>query len=159
MTRRKSKARSGTWIERQVYASKAFWSLSGTAKGMLILFLSKRDMSKNHEVLNLRSIYLTYKELENLFGTDEFGKPQGLSRASIARGIKDLMAKGFIEIVRQGGTYQSDKTVYGLTDDWKRWSKGLTIREKQKGKAASRNTANENLNPTTEPIHTLTTVP
>lgn len=134
-------------MTREIYTSEAFWALSGTAKGLLLLFLGKRDMSKKREVLNQKNITLTYLELENLFGNDAFGKPRGLSRASIPRGIKDLMEKGFIEIVRQGGGYQKDKTIYGLTDDWKWWQPGTVVRQKQKGKAAARNTVENNFNP------------
>lgn len=134
MSRKKGKAPSGTWISRELYTSRAFWALSGTAKGMLILFLSKRDMSKNHEVLNRHNITLTYLGLENLFNCNYGEKPKGLSRGSISRGISDLMAKGFVEIVRQGGAYQNDKTIYGLTDEWKWWSPGTVFRERQIGK-------------------------
>ena len=91
-------------------------------------------MDKQHNCVNKRNITLTYKELENLHGEDSTGKPSGVSRGSIARGIKDLMAKGFIEIVRQGGGYQQDKTVYGLSDDWEWWIPGSIVRQKSPGK-------------------------
>ena len=97
------------------------------------MFLGKRDMSRDHEVLNRKSITLTYLELENLFGTDAFGKPWGIARGSISRGLDDLMAKGFIEVVRQGGTFKNDKTIYGLCDDWKWWTPGRVVRKRQKG--------------------------
>lgn len=132
----KKKAPSGTWVPRELFMSRAYWALSSTAKGMLLLFLSKRDMSKKHEVLNRKNITLTYLELENLFGDDTFMKPKGLSRGSITRGIKDLLAKGFIEIVRQGGAYQKDKTIYGLTEEWKHWAPGVVFRTKGKGRNA-----------------------
>lgn len=136
MGRKKNRAPSGTWMTRDMFTSKAFWALSGTAKGLLILFLSKRDMNKQHEVLNRRNITLTYKELENLFGIDAFGRSKGLSRGSITRGIKDLLAKGFIEIVEQGGAFQKHKTIYGLTDEWKWWSSGTVMREKERGRSS-----------------------
>ena len=136
MGRNKSKAAPGTWITREMSTSQAYCALSGSAKGMLVMFLLKRDMNKRHEVLNRQNITLTYKELENIFGPDAFGRPQGLSRGSITRGIKDLLAKGFIEIVEQGGAYQKHKTIYGLTDDWKWWNSGTVIRKKEKGRSS-----------------------
>jgi hypothetical protein len=90
------KKQSGTWVQRDLLFSRAFWSLSGTAKGMLLLFLMKRRMDKKHNILNARSIIMTYKELEHIFDPDESEKivglshlgcspehPSGLSRASI----------------------------------------------------------------------------
>ncbi len=131
--------------------SKAFWALSGTAKGMLLQFLMKRNMDKKHNILNKRNITMTYKELENLHGCDLFGKADGLSRGSIARALKDLMAKGFIEIVRQGGAYQKDKTIYDLTDDWKWWTRGTVIRKKSPGKKAGYHALQKKQPPQPEP--------
>lgn len=145
--KRKGKAKPGTWLTRDLLKSRAFWALTATAKGMLHMFLLKRDMDHNHNCINRQNITLTYLELENLFDEKIEGEPNGLSRASISRGTKDLLAKGFIEIVKQGGAYQKDKTIYGLTDDWKRWRPGEVIRKKQKGKKAARLTHEENLNP------------
>ena len=89
---------------------------------------------------------MTYKEVENMFGENSDGTPDGIARGSIARGIRDLMAKGFIEIVRQGGAYQKDKTIYGLTDDWQLWRKGSVVREKQSGKRSGYHALQNNLN-------------
>lgn len=129
----RKKAKSGTWVTRIMMHSKAYWALNSTAKGLLILFLMKRDMSKQHECMNCKALTMTYLELENLYGPDPFGKPQGLARSSINRGLTDLRAKGFIEIIRQGGTYQKDKTIYGLCEHWKRWVPGQIIDQKTKG--------------------------
>lgn len=155
----RKKARSGTWIERDLLRARAFWALSGTAKGLLFLFLLKRDMTKQHVCLNCRNITLTYKELENLHGEGLNGKPSGISRGSIARGIKELMAKGFIEIVRQGGAYQQDKTIYGLTNEWKLWVPGMVVREKAPGKKSGYHALQKNPTTTTGTIHTTITGP
>jgi len=147
MGHKSGKAKSGTWVTRALLRSKAFWALSSTAKGLLFQFLLKRDMDKQHNCVNRKCLTLTYKELENIFGKSSDGTCSGLARASIARGLKDLMAKGFIEIIRQGGAYQKDKSIYGLTDDWQWWHHGLVIREKQPGKKAARETHEKNFNP------------
>lgn len=121
-------------MTREMARSRAYWALSGTAKGVLLEFLLKRDFDCKHNLLNKRNITMTYKELENLFGEGVDGKPRGVSRGSVTRAIKDLLAKGFIEIVRPGGAFKQDKTIYGLTDDWKWWVPDKVIREKMPGK-------------------------
>ena len=148
MGRKKGKAKSGTWFTREMACSRAFVALSSTAKVILIQFLLKRDMDNNHNVINKNSITMTYKELENLFGEDAFGKKGGgLPRSSISRGFDDLLAKGFIRVVRLGGAYQKDKTVFGLSDDWKHWYKGTVFNKRQKGNKPSTLTYKNNFNP------------
>ena len=80
---------------------------------------------------------MTYAELENIFNrgrNNQFGakKKDGISRPRIIRAFNDLMAKGFINIVRQGGAYQQDKTIYALTDDWQWWQPGRVIFKRPK---------------------------
>jgi len=139
--------------------SEAYWSLNGTAKGMLLLFLLKRDMDARHICLNCRSLTLTYKELEALHGTNLDGTTKGIARTSISRAIADLMEKGFIDIVRQGGAYQQDKTIYALVDDWLFWVPGRVVKKKTPGKQAGYFALKKK--PTTEliPIHTTELIP
>jgi hypothetical protein len=146
----RKKAKSGTWVTREMLFSRAYWALNPPASKMLLLFLLKRDMDKKHNLLNGKSITMTYLELENMFvanlgrkiaGIEPrtiSGQPTGMSKASIARGFHDLLAKGFVEIVKQGGAYRKDKTIYGLTEDWQWWTEGAIIREKSKGKKVAR---------------------
>ena len=157
--RKKGKAKPGTWVTREMLNSKAFWALSSTAKGMLFQFLLKRDMDKNHTLLNGNNITLTYKELEAIHGENLDGSPCGLARGSITRGFKDLLEKGFIKIVRQGGAYHKDKTIYGLTHEWEYWQPGAVIREKQPGKKAGYEALKKKSTTITGPIHTTITGP
>jgi hypothetical protein len=136
MADRKVKLPSGTWIEREMYLSKAFWSLTGAASQLLILFLGKRKRdhikdhkgNKSYNWINLNNITMTYKELENLWyhplKTYLPGEAKGITQPRITRAIDELLAKGFIEIVKPGGAYKQDKAVYGLIDKWKTWKKG-----------------------------------
>jgi len=142
----RNKAKSGTWVTREMMLSKAYWALNSTAKGILILFLMKRDMNKRHECLNCKELTMTYLELENLHGKKADGSPDGLSRSSITRAITDLMAKGFLQIIRQGGAFQKDKTIYGLCDDWKYWVLGRVVNEKPSGKRVGYAASSNNLN-------------
>ena len=105
-----------------MFTSPAYLSLSGVAPQMLTLFLAERDFNDKYECLNCNHITMTYIKLEEL----------GISRPRIARGRDDLMAKGFIKIVRQGGAYQQDKTIYALTEDWRWWQTGQVIYERPK---------------------------
>lgn len=150
----KSKAKSGTWFPREMSRSRAYWALSGTAKGILLQFLMKRNMNNQHHCTNINELTMTYKELENIFGKKPDGKPDGVSRGAITKGLNDLLAKGFISIIKQGGAFQKDKTIYGLTDDWKQWRKGDVLRTKPRGRNAGRPTHKDNfgnfLNPTGE---------
>jgi hypothetical protein len=150
----RKKAQSGTWMTRAMIFSRAYWALSSSAKGILILFLMKRDMNKKHECLNCKELTMTYLELENLHGKKADGSPDGLSRSSITRGINDLMAKGFIEVIRQGGAYQKDKSIYGLCEDWKFWVPGKVCHMRPQGKRVGYVNKLSNLNGQNE-THTL----
>jgi hypothetical protein len=138
MGKKKGKFKSGTWVERELFLSRAYLSLKGFAPQMLVLFLGKRDMNKKtHECLNKNNITMTYAELENIFNRgrhNQYGAKtkDGISRPRITRGFNDLMAKGFINIIRQGGAYQQDKTIYALTDDWSWWQPGQVIYKRPK---------------------------
>jgi hypothetical protein len=44
-----------------------------------------------------------------------------LNQQSVSRAIDELLAKGFIEIVHQGGLGEHDKARYALIDDYQQW--------------------------------------
>jgi hypothetical protein len=121
---------SSTMVVASMFLSPAFLSLGhrGTAEVVsacsvqfLILLLGKRQFSKkdrkgskSRQCLNCKALTLTYKELE----------ARGISQQRATRCIDELLAKGFIEIIHQGGCYDKDKTVFGLVDDYLRWRPG-----------------------------------
>jgi hypothetical protein len=134
MARKKGKkAPPGTWLERDLFTSRAYLELTGFAPQLLVLFLAKRDMSSDRLVRNKDTITLTFLELENIYhrhetqGQQAFrgNLPRGISRPRIVRAIDSLLAHGFIRIIRRGGAYQQDKTVYGLVEDWRLWRSGI----------------------------------
>lgn len=132
---KKGKTKSGTWILREMAMSRAYLSLGCFAPQLLVLFLLKRDIDKNHNCLNSNSITMTYAELENIYnqGIQNKGLPKdGITKTRILRAIEELMAKGFIKIVHRGGTYKQDKSIYALTDDWKYWQKGMVFFKREK---------------------------
>jgi hypothetical protein len=164
------KAAPGTWVERDLFNSRAYLELTGFAPQLLILFLGKRDISSDRLVRNKDAITMTFAELEGFYLSHESkglrglreDLPKGISRPRIVRAIDGLLSHGFIRIVRRGGAYQQDKTVYGLVDDWRLWQPGNAIRTREpdtramgyNGKRKKSNLAYE-----TVPIHTNETVP
>lgn len=136
---RSKKAAPGTWLERDMFTSRAFLELRGFAPQLLILFLGKRDIDRDKRVLNKDSIYMTFLELENIYHRHESkglargreGLPRGITRPRIVRAFDKLLAHGFLRIVRRGGAYQKDKTVYGLCDDWMLWQPGIVFKRRE----------------------------
>jgi hypothetical protein len=129
---RKQLSRNGygkyTSIETEMVISKAFLSLSGTCKNILLLFLLKRHLRfKKGKVpicINPDELYMTYKELES--------QPFGYHPETIRRSFKTILARGFIKIVHQGGAYKKDKTIYGMSDKWRIWEPGKDFSPKTK---------------------------
>lgn len=165
------KAPPGTWLERDLFHSRAFLELSGFAPQLLILFLSERDMNNPGRVVtNKDAINMTYVELEKIYSSYESqglkatrkDLPKGICRPRIVRAIDCLLAHGFIRIVRRGGAYLMDKTVYGLVDDWRLWQPGIVYRTREPDtRQRGYNGRLKKSNPAYEavPIHTNETVP
>ena len=125
MGKRKS---GGTFIERELFESDAFFSLSGFAPQLLILFLGKRNFQKGNGkrkpmCVNKNSIRFTYAEMT---------KKHGIKQPRFTRAIDDLLEKGFISIEYQGGACQGDKTVYALVDKWLLWRPGMVMEKRKK---------------------------
>lgn len=136
------KAAPGTWIDRDLFYSRAFLELSGFAPQLLILFLGKRKISKDKTVINKDNITMTYAELEKLYLKHESkglasasdNLPKGISRPRIVRALDNLLAHGFIRIMKRGGAYQQDKSIYGLVEDWRLWRPGTVFLKREPDK-------------------------
>ena len=120
----------GTWVERELFESKAFIALRGVAPQVLILFLARRWFDKiGHKgkekrvCTNCHSIYFSYIEAEKKFG---------ITKSRFSRALGDLLAKGFIDVVHKGGGYQQDKSIYALSDNWLRWRPGSVFEKRKK---------------------------
>jgi len=120
----------GTWIEREMFESKAYLSLSGFAPQLLTLILGKRQFIKvgrkgkeKRVCINCDKINITYVEFKNRYG---------ISQPRLTRAKKDLLAKGFIATVYRGGTYRQDKGIYALSDKWIIWQPGMVFEEWKK---------------------------
>ena len=120
----------GTWIERDIFLSPSYLRLKGTAPQVLVIFYGKRKFikvksKKNNKksiCTNCDHITFTYKEAESL----------GLSKPQFTRAIDELLAKGFISIVHQGGSYKKDKTVYKISEKWRIWKPGNVFETRNK---------------------------
>jgi hypothetical protein len=107
----------GTFVERELFESPAFIALSGVAPQMLIYILGKREMPKTNKgriCVNANELKLSYIELGKL----------GITQPRATRGFNDLLAKGFIKLIHQGGGFQKDQSVYGLSNQYLLWKKG-----------------------------------
>ena len=117
-----------TSIETEMIISKAFWTLNGSCKNILMLFLLKRKLKflkgKTPTCTNPDELSMTYKELEN--------PPFEYHPEQIRRCFKTLLGRGFIKIIHQGGAYQKDKTIYGISDNWRLWESGNDFSLKKK---------------------------
>ena len=127
----------GTWVERDLYTSRAFHALTGFAPQLLVMFLGKRDMRKKngkYVCINQENITMTYAELENIYPRRKYEEnlPKGITRTRINAALKQLLAKGFIKIIHHGGGFQQDKSIYALIDDWRLWWPGQVIYERPK---------------------------
>jgi hypothetical protein len=119
----------GTFIKAEMIQSPAFGALKGCGPQLLAIFMLKRDFRQfpgkkgrnNRVCVNSKELTFTYIEAEKTYG---FTKPR------FSRGIDELLAKGFISIVKLGGAWQQDKTVFSLSDRWKRWKEGIVFEER-----------------------------
>jgi hypothetical protein len=115
----------GTFVERDLFQSKPFISLSGVAPQVLINFLGKRifvsikkrGRKTERQCINCDSLKFPYVEAKRL----------GISQTRFTRAIDDLLAKGFISVVHKGGTGEGDLSRYAISDKWQLWQKGRVI--------------------------------
>ena len=128
----KPKLPAGTWVKRDLFKSKAFWSLKGIAPQVLILLLGKRHLKKIKHgkreewiCTNCDDLNFTYIEAE---------KEYGISKSRFSRAIGELLAKGFISIAHRGGAYKQDKSIYALSDKWMLWQPGTIFETREKVK-------------------------
>lgn len=120
----------GTFIERELYESKAYLSLSGFAPQLLTLVLGKRQFEKQGRpgkekkiCRNCDSLNITYTEFFNHYG---------ITQPRMTRALDELLAKGFLTTVRPGGAFRQDKAVYALSTNWCIWQPGTVFETRKK---------------------------
>ena len=121
----KKKLPGKIWIDRDMSQSKAYLALRGFAPQLLILVLGKRQYEKRGRkgkekwvIVNGDKINITYTEFKSKYK---------ITQPRLTNAIDHLLAKGFISIIRPGGTYRQDKAVYKLSDNWIIWQPGMVF--------------------------------
>ena len=104
--------------------SQAWMSLSNPGHKVItdVLFqltiedISGRSKKPKWICTNPDTIQLLYKGLTE--------SPYNMQRKSITRGIDELLGKGFIKVVEQGGSKKGHASIYGLSEAYLKWKKG-----------------------------------
>jgi len=118
MTAKKS---THIYIEKDILNSKAFGSLrKGSSVIVYFDFLMKRIITrgtakrgKNRWVIvNNGEIEYTYSEAR---------KKRGFTKPRFRDAIKELVEKGLIDITHAGGGYDGDKSLYAISDRWRKY--------------------------------------
>ena len=128
------KSPPGTWIEREMFESKAFLSLKGFAPQLLILILAKRQFvthgrsgRQKRVCTNCDKLNITYTEFNNRYG---------ITQPRMTRSIDQLLEKGFLSVVYPGGTYRQDKAIYSLSTNWMIWQSGMMFESRERESVA-----------------------
>uniref|UniRef100_A0A6M3J678 Uncharacterized protein n=1 Tax=viral metagenome TaxID=1070528 RepID=A0A6M3J678_9ZZZZ len=120
----------GTWIERELFESKAYLALKGIAPQLLILIYGKRKFEKHGKKGNEKRVCVNGDCIS--FTYIEARKKYGITFPRFLRGIDDLLSKGFLKIEHQGGGYQKDKTIFALSGNWIIWKPGMNFNNRKK---------------------------
>jgi hypothetical protein len=116
----------GTYLERDILESQAFWKLSGTAIKVFMVFRMKCVMTKANTakrdgliIGNNGEIQFTFKEAEVKYG---------ISKSSFLRARDLLIEVGLIEITENGGEHHPSK--YAISENWRKYPNELFERPK-----------------------------
>jgi len=111
-------------LDKSMAYSEAYLSLGNPAMKILtyILFHQRwenvsRDKSKP------RWICTNTDDLKLLY-TIFYSKPFNMQGKSITRGIDELLAKGFIKVMEQGGKNKGHASCFKIVENYLAWSKG-----------------------------------
>ena len=70
----------------------------------------------NFACINKNEVQILYADLAK--------KPWSMANAVVTRGIDELLHKGFMKVIEQGGRAKGHASIYGLTEDYLKWKKG-----------------------------------
>lgn len=112
-------------IERALLTSKAFRTLTGTAKTVYFDFRMKCQIKgvKRKQGAKSQRIILNNGEIEYTYSEAEKKKPR-IPRATFMRKIDELLAHGLIDIHHSGsGGKKGDKSLFGISERWRKYGK------------------------------------
>ena len=107
------------FLPRKLLESPVFWSLPKSAVRAYMVFRGKcafrKVQSSGREtawvIANNGEIRFSYKEAEAI----------GIPATSFCRSLDELVNKGFIDIIHQGGALEGDCSLYAISDRWHSW--------------------------------------
>ncbi|MBU2321757.1 MAG: hypothetical protein KJ884_02235 [Gammaproteobacteria bacterium] len=109
----------------EVIESPSFCTLNGTAKQVLLRFLSKRRMEAIPTKNGRQNGYRIINNGEIEYSFAEAQKRDGFSPQRFNAALKDLKERGFISVERRGGLYRYVSTyrvhVPDETEAWRTW--------------------------------------
>jgi len=128
--------KGGLWLERSLYQSPAFCSLSKNGHLVLVAALDARKFERVPDrrtkkkkktklvLVNGEELRIPYKRLQEKYF---------MNMAGVTRGFDELLAKGFLRIAYHGGGGKGDLTLYALSEDYLRWHPGAVFQIRPKG--------------------------
>ena len=125
----------GTFIDREIYLSYAWASLSKNGHKAFMAFYDARIFPKSNGKKGDRSRGRVCVNKDDLGVTHGNFERFGIPRGKVSAAISECMAKGFIELKRSGGRSRGDRNIYALSEKWRYWKPGsgpCQVREKRK---------------------------
>ncbi len=108
-------------VEREFFNSKAWRSVrKGSSAIVYTHFLMKRRLEKAPANRGKRRWLITNNgEIE--FTYSEARKKLGFNKPKFHGAIKELVEKGLIDITHSGGGYDGDKSLYAISERWRKY--------------------------------------
>jgi len=103
-------------IDNEIIESEPFNNLSGFAPQLLIHLYKRRKLTFNED--SCRFEWTVEDDIEIIF--KYFLINYNVTHPRLTLAIKDLLHKGFLELKYKGGNHNSDKSIYKLSDNWKK---------------------------------------
>lgn len=103
----------------------AYQSLTATGFRLLsyVLLQLRMEKIKGRSKSQHRWICVNRNEIKLLYPTLS-KEPYLIPERSITRGIDELLSKGFITVVEQGGSKKGHASIYGLSEKYLDWKPG-----------------------------------
>jgi hypothetical protein len=106
------------YVGLDVITSTAFLSLGGRSPHVFMLFLTKRQVKpdgtrrERWKTVNNGEIRFTYVEAEDRWK---------IPRTTFQRALRELEAKGFIDLTFRGSGMSGSANLYAISERWRRW--------------------------------------
>ena len=124
--KRKLPGTIGVYIERDILESDAYWSLTGAAPQVYMVFLMKRILSDKAFGKDKARIVVNNGEITYTF--IEAWKNHRIPKSTFLRARDQLIKVGFIEIADDGGCHHTTK--YAISNNWRNYPEQTFERSK-----------------------------